>query len=179
MIETKRLLLREYTYDDYPACFEMFSDPETMRHYPGPFDEKRVKGWIEWNLQNYRKYGFGLWAVILKETGDFIGDCGLTMQSIDGVLLPEIGYHVNKKYWRRGFGSEAARAVRDWAFENTEYDCLYSCMKYTNIGSYSTAMAIGMKKIREYPDKKNGISYAFAITRNEWKGLQRQNSAAR
>jgi RimJ/RimL family protein N-acetyltransferase len=52
-------------------------------------------------------------------------------------------------YWRRGFGSEAARAVRDWAFEHMEYDCLYSYMKYTNIGSYSTAIAAGMKKISD------------------------------
>lgn len=64
----------------------------------------------------------------------------MTIQSIDGELLPEIGYHIHKRYWRKGFGSEAARAVRDWAFENMEYNCLYSYMKYTNVGSYSTAI---------------------------------------
>jgi RimJ/RimL family protein N-acetyltransferase len=173
VIETERLLLREFTHEDFPALFEIFSDPETMRHYPKPFDENRTKDWIEWNLQNYKDNGFGLWAVVLKKTGDFIGDCGLTIQNIDGDLLPEIGYHINKKYWRRGFGSEAARAVRDWAFEHTEYDCLYSYMKYTNIGSYSTAMANGMKKIKEYSDEKNEISYAYAITRKEWSALER------
>ncbi len=173
VIETERLLLREYTHEDFPAVFEIFSDPETMQHYPRPFDEKRTKNWIEWNLQNYKEYGFGLWAVVLKKTDDFIGDCGLTIQNIDGALLPEIGYHINKKYWQRGFGSEAARAVRDWAFEHTAYDCLYSYMKYTNIGSYSTAIAVGMKKIKEYPDEKNGISYAYAITRKEWRVLER------
>lgn len=112
-----------------------------------------------------------LWAVVLKETGEFIGDCGLTIQNIDGESLPEIGYHIHKKYWRKGFGSEAAKAVRDWAFENTKYDCLYSYMKYTNIGSYSTAVANGMKKVKEYPDEKNEISYAYAITRKEWEAL--------
>ncbi len=173
VIETERLLLREFTHEDFPALFEIFSDPETMRHYPKPFDENRTKDWIEWNLQNYKDNGFGLWAVVLKKTGDFIGDCGLTIQNIDGDLLPEIGYHINKKYWRRGFGSEAARAVRDWAFEHTEYDCLYSYMKYTNIGSYSTAIANGMKKIKEYSEEKNEISYAYAITRKEWSALER------
>lgn len=167
-IETERLLLREYTLHDFDTLYEILSDPETMRHYPKPFDEECVRGWIEWNLQNYKEYGFGLWAVVLKETGDFIGDCGITIQNIDGQLLPEIGYHIHKKYWRRGFGSEAARAVRDWAFINTSYDRLYSYMKYTNVGSYSTAAAIGMRKIKEYPDEKNGISYAYAISRNEW-----------
>ena len=173
VIEAERLLLRELTYKDFPVLFEILSDPETMRHYPQPFDENRTKDWIEWNLQNYKIYGFGLWAVVLKETDDFIGDCGLTIQNIDGDLLPEIGYHINKKYWRRGFGSEATRAVRDWAFEHTEYDCLYSYMKYTNIASYFTAIANGMKKIKEYPDEKNEISYAYAITRKEWSTLER------
>jgi len=172
MIETGRLILREYSYDDFNNLFEIMSDAETMKHYPDPFDEKRTKGWIEWNIKNYKEYGFGLWAVVLKETGKFIGDCGITIQDIDGTFLPEIGYHIHKKYWRKGFGSEAARAVRDWAFQNTQYDCLYSYMKYTNIGSYSTAVSIGMKKVKEYPDEKNGISYAYAITREEWIALK-------
>ena len=172
IIETKRLALREYTLGDFDALFGILSDPETMQHYPKPYDEEQTRQWIEWNLQNYKEYGFGLWAVVLKETGEFIGDCGITIQNIDGELLPEIGYHIHKKHWRKGFGSEAARAVRDWAFENTEYDRIYSYMKYTNIGSYSTAAAAGMKKVKEYPDEKNGISYAYAITRKEWKELK-------
>ena len=173
MIETERLILREYTWQDVGAVYEIFSDPETMQHYPKPFDKEQTRNWIAWNLQNYEEYGFGLWAVILKETGELIGDCGLTLQDIDGERLPEIGYHIHKKYWRRGFGSEAARAVRDWAFGNTHYDRLYSYMKYTNVGSYAVAAAIGMKKVKEYPDGKNGISYAYAITRGEWEKRRR------
>ena len=172
VIKTENLLLREFTHEDFPALFEIFSDPETMRHYPKPFDENRTKDWIEWNLQNYEEYGFGLWAVVLRETDEFIGDCGLTIQNIDGESLPEIGYHIQKNHWRKGFGSEAASAVRDLAFMNTEYDCLYSYMKYTNIGSCSTAIAIGMRKVKEYPDEKNGISYAYAIKREEWEKLK-------
>ena len=113
---------------------------------------------------------------MLKETGEFIGDCGITIQNIDGEMLPEIGYHIHKKYWRRGFAKEAARAVRDWAFQNTEYNVLYSYMKHTNEGSWRTAMANGMKKVKEYPDPKNTISYAFAITRKEWENLKRVNA---
>lgn len=172
-IETERLILREYTLEDFDALYEIVSDPETMQHYPKPFDEEKTRQWIEWNLENYQKYGFGLWAVVLKETGEFIGDCGISIQNIDGEMLPEIGYHINKKYWRKGYGSEAARRVRDWAFENTEYDVIYSYMKYTNIGSYSTAIANGMRKVREYPDMKNEISYAYAITRTEWERIKR------
>ncbi|MEE3494154.1 MAG: GNAT family N-acetyltransferase [Butyrivibrio sp.] len=78
MIETKRLLLREYTMDDFDALYEIMSDSETMQHYPAPFDEARTRRWIEWNLENYAQYGFGLWAVVLKETDEFIGDCART-----------------------------------------------------------------------------------------------------
>ena len=174
IIETERLILREYTPEDFDALYEIMSDPETMRHYPAPFDADRTRRWIEWNLENYEQYGFGLWAVVLKETGEFIGDCGITIQDIDGEKLPEIGYHIHKKYWRRGFAKEAARAVRDWAFTNTQYSAVYSYMKYTNVASYSTALANGMKKVKEYPDPKNTVSCAFAITRPEWESLKGQ-----
>ena len=173
MIETERLYLREYTTDDFDALYEILSDPETMRHYPSPFDRERTENWILWNLGNYEKYGFGLWAVVLKETNGFIGDCGITIQDIDGEMLPEIGYHIHKKYWRRGFAKEAARAARDWAFRNTPYDAVYACMKYTNAASCSTAAACGMRKVKEYPDPKNTVSFAYAITRTEWEALEK------
>ena len=73
--------------------------------------------------------------------GEFIGDYGITLQNIDGEALPEIGYHIHKKHWRHGYAKEAAGAVRDWVFEHTDYDVIYSYMKYTNVGSYSTAAA--------------------------------------
>ena len=171
MIETERLLLREYTADDFDVLYEILSDAETMQHYPAPFDEARTRRWIEWNLENYAQYGFGLWAVIRKDTGEFIGDCGMTLQNIDGEMLPEIGYHIHKKHQRRGFAKEAAQAVRDWAFQQTDYDAIYCCMKYSNVASCSTAIAAGMKKVKEYPDPKNTVSYAYAITRKEWEKL--------
>ena len=178
IIETERLILREYKMEDFDGLFELLSDPETMQHYPKPYDADGTRRWLNWSLDNYEKYGFGLWAMELKETGEFLGDCGLTLQNIDGESLPEIGYHIHKRHWRQGFGSEAARAVRDWAFEHTDYNCLYSYMKYTNVASYSTAASCGMKKKKEYPDKEDGILYVYAITREEWEKLQRAAQTA-
>ena len=145
VLETDRLIVREYAAEDFAALFEIVSDRETMQHYPAQLDEDKTRRWIQWNLDNYNKYGFGLWALVLKETGEFIGDCGITIQNIDGEMLPEIGYHIHKNYWRKGFAKEAAMAVRDWVFLNTQYDTVYSYIKYTNIGSYSTASANGMR----------------------------------
>ena len=177
ILETERLILREYTMDDFDALYEIMSDAETMQHYPAPFDKERTRQWITWNSDNYKKYGWGLWAVILKGTETFIGDCGITLQNIDGQMLPEIGYHINKKYWRQGFAKESARSVRDWFFEHTDYNAIYSYMKYTNTASCATAIANGMKKVKEYDDAKNVISYAYAITRTEWNELLRFSKA--
>ena len=171
MTETKRLLLREYTPEDFAAIYAILSDPETMQHYPAPFDAERVRGWIAWNQENYRRCGFGLWAVILKETGSLIGDCGITMQQIDGETLPEIGYHIGKQYWRQGFAKEAASAVRDWFFRHTMHNAAYACMKYTNTASFRTALAVGMRKVKEFPDPDNTVSVLCAVSRTEWEQL--------
>ena len=175
MIGTKRLLLREYTPDDFAAIYAILSDPETMQHYPEPFDAERIRSWIAWNQKNYRQYGFGLWAVILKETGSLIGDCGVTMQQIDGETLPEIGYHIGKQYWRQGFAREAASAVRDWFFRHTDSCAVYACMKDTNTASFRTALSVGMKKVKEFPDPKNGVSVLCMIKRQTAQNEHRNN----
>ncbi len=168
-IQTERLTLREMTEEDFGSLFQIFSDQETMRHYPKPFDEEKVRDWIAWNRENYRVFGFGLWAVTLKETGELIGDCGITMQNIGGRMKPEIGYHIRKD---QGYAKEAARACRDWAFENTSFNMLFSYMKYTNVGSYSTALANGMCLIEEFEDEVNTITKVYQITREEWANLK-------
>ena len=80
ILETKRLRLREITQTDYKALSQILQDEETMYAYEGAFSDKEVQEWLDRQIRRYKKWGFGLWAVILKETGDFIGQCGLTMQ---------------------------------------------------------------------------------------------------
>ena len=156
------------TMDDYEALCAVLGDAEIMRHYPYEFDEARVRSWIERNRDRYRRYGFGLWAVCRKDTGEMIGDCGLTLQNIDGELLPEIGYHIRADQQQKGYAKEAAAAVRDWAFAYTSYPALYSYCKYTNVASYKTAEAIGMTFLREYPDEANGTTHVSVIRREDY-----------
>ena len=143
ILETDRLILREYVEEDFDALFEILSDTETMQHYPAPFDEDRTRNWINWNLDNYKKYGFGLWAVVLKETGEFIGDCGITIQDIDGEMLPEIGYHINKKYWRKGFAKEALQLLTDYAFSVLHLRHLVADLTEDNIDSQRLFQSVG------------------------------------
>ena len=169
IIQTERLILREYTEDDFEKLYEILSDPETMKHYPKPYDENGTWRWIRWSLDNYEKYGFGLWAIELKENDRFIGDCGITMQQIDKETLPEIGYHIHKDFWRQGFAKEAGQAVRDWFFHHTDFGAVYSYMAYTNQASAATAASIGMGKLKEYPDPEDKICYVYSMTREDWK----------
>ena len=167
VLETKRLQLREMNMEDNDALFRVLGDPETMWNYPYTFDGQHVRDWIERNMNRYRKDGFGLWAVCLKETGELIGDCGLTLQNINGEILPEIGYHVRRGCQRKGYAREAAMAVRNWAFQNTDYPALYSYCKYTNTPSLKTAESIGMRFDREYPDEVNGTTHVSVIRRED------------
>ena len=168
IVETERLFLREMGMGDYDALYQVLADLDIMLHYPYAFDEIKVRDWIKRNMDRYRKDGFGLWAVCLKDTGEMIGDCGLTLQDINGKILPEIGYHIRHDCQRMGYASEAAKAVRNWAFRNTNYPTLYSCCKYTNLPSIKTAESIGMHFVCEYPDETNGTTRVSAISREKW-----------
>ena len=169
IIETNRLNLREMIEEDYDALYAVLADSDIMQHYPYTFDEARVRGWITKNIERYKTFGFGLWAVCLKDTGEMIGDCGLTMQMINGQIKPEIGYHIRKDMQCKGYAKEAAAAVRDWTFENTPFNEVYSYMKNTNVPSCKTAISYGCRQVDEYEDEDNEITKVFAITREEWK----------
>lgn len=170
-IVTERLILREMCLEDYDALYAVLGDSDIMKHYPYTFDEKRVRGWILKNIDRYRIFGFGLWAVVLKETGEMIGDCGLTMQNINGQIKPEIGYHIRKDHWRKGYAKEAAVAVRDWTFTHTPFNVIFSYMKSANVASVRTAMAYGGRKTEEFVDDEQEMTSVFAVTREEWLAL--------
>ena len=165
-IETSRLVLREMTEDDFDALYAILSDPETMKYYPKPYDEAGVHRWINWCRDSYEKNGFGLWAVTLN--GEFIGDCGISLQPIHGQWLPEVGYHIRKDHWRKGFASEAAAACIRAAFEKFGFPAVYSYMKAENEPSWRTAMKNGMTFVEEYDDPVNTRTRVYAIDRNTW-----------
>ena len=164
-IETERLFLREMIEDDFEALRRVLGDADVMRHYPYHFDDARIRTWITRNRERYRIFGFGLWAVCRRDTGEMIGDCGLTMQIIDGQICPEIGYHIRADHQRQGYATEAARAVRDWTFENTPFRVVYSYMKAENIPSIRTAMAYGCTEADEFTDEDGERTKVFALTR--------------
>lgn len=103
-----------------------------------------------------------------------IGDCGLTMQNIGGVIKPEIGYHIRRDMQRKGYAKEAASAVRDWTFQNTPFHEIYSYMKDTNEPSAKSAMSWGCHQVDEFVDEVNEITKVFMITKDEWKEFMQE-----
>ena len=82
VLETERLVLRTLCKEDQASLNKMLQDAEVMYAYAHAFSDEEAREWLDRQLERYRQYGFGLWAVILKETGEFIGQCGLTMQIV-------------------------------------------------------------------------------------------------
>jgi len=149
ILETERLLLREFIPDDVDVLSAVLTDPETMRHYPAPLDRAGVSEWIKRNQRRYRETGHGLWAMVLKASGDVIGDCGLTRQSVDGIDEIELGYHVRRDLWGCGYAPEAARACCDYAFTELEVERLISLIRIGNLPSRRVAEKVGMSLWKE------------------------------
>jgi ribosomal-protein-alanine N-acetyltransferase len=149
ILETERLLLREFVPDDVDALAAVISDPETMRFYPEPRDRAGVESWIERNRRRYRDDGHGLWAMVLKSSGEVVGDCGLARQTVDDVDEIEIGYHVRRDLWGRGLAPEAAAACRDYGFERLGAKQLISLIRPENLPSRRVAEKVGLSLWKE------------------------------
>lgn len=153
IIETDRLTLSEYKESDIEDLGRIFKDPVNMRFFDKPYDDAMMKRLMEWTFSNYRKYGFGFWAVREKLSGKLIGSCGLSMQNIDGEQLPEIGYHFLLDEHGKGYATEATRAVKKYIFKNYAFQSLYSYMTKDNIASEKVAQRNGMEFVKKYTDK--------------------------
>jgi RimJ/RimL family protein N-acetyltransferase len=142
ILETERLALRQFTHADVDDLMQIFGDREAMSFYPVPFDHERTAGWIRWSLDSCAKNGFGLWAVIRKEDQLFLGDCGPMLQPVEDRTEMEIGYHMLRREWGRGYATEAARACRDYAFSALNYSRVVSIVDPLNIASRHVAAKV-------------------------------------
>ena len=118
-------------------------DEETMYAYNGAFDDAMVQDWLDRQIGRYQKYGFGAWALIHKESGDLIGQCGLTMQPWKDRELLEIGYLLRRDCWHMGFATEAALACQAYAFEVMGADAVYSIIRDNNLPSSVWRCGVG------------------------------------
>lgn len=144
LLETPRLRLRELMLEDVEYVLEIFSDTETVQYLSHTKDRAQVQAWIHWAQEQYQLHGWGMWAIELQESGQFVGECGLIEQkNIDGRDEMELAYHLVRRWWHHGFATEAAGAVRDWAFAQG-FPRLVSYIDIRNIASIRVAEKNGM-----------------------------------
>jgi [ribosomal protein S5]-alanine N-acetyltransferase len=144
ILETSRLVLREFVPQDVDALAAVLGDPVAMQYYPAPFDRKGVEEWIERNRERYQREGYGLWAMLLKDSGELIGDCGCALQEVEGTNHVEVGYHVRRDLWGNGYATEAARACVDYAFTKLGAARVISMIRPGNMQSRRVAEKNGL-----------------------------------
>ena len=168
ILDTERLYLREMTIDDFPLLCKYLQDIEVMYAFDHAFSDSEVREGIEKQLKSYKENGFGIWAVILKENGELIGHCGLSMQPCEDKEVLEIGYIFHKQYWHKGYATEAAAACREYAFNVLKADEVFSLIRDTNIPSQNVAKRNGMSKRGSFVKHYYGIDmmhYIFSAKR--------------
>ncbi len=169
ILETERLYLRELNQGDFDALSQILADEETMYAYNGAFSPQETQEWLDRQLARYEKYGFGLWAAVLKENDEMIGQCGITMQPWKDKELLEIGYLFRRDCWHKGFASEAAIACKKYAFTKLNADKIHSIIRDTNIPSQNVAKRNGMTITDSWVKHYRGVDmphYLFTAENN-------------
>ena len=155
-IETPRLIIREITAEDEQGMFEMDSDPE-VHVYLGnrPYtDIAQSRENIEIIQQQYKENGIGRWAVMLKDTGEFIGWTGfkLITEEVNGHINHyDFGYRHMRKHWRKGYAYEAAKASLDYGIDILRLKDIYAMTDVENAGSRRILEKLGFRLVEIFP----------------------------
>ena len=165
-LETPRLVLRMMKYPDIEDLSKIFGDPVVMDSFGvPPFTREQMTAWLQRNLDHQDQHGYGLFSVILKSEKQLIGNCGLEHMELSGNPAVELGYDFRSDYWGQGYATEAAAAVRDFAFDRLQLPDLISLIRVGNEASRRVSEKIGMSLADEISPGE--IPYwVFAVERN-------------
>ena len=168
--ETDRLILREIVPSDEQGIFELDSDPEVQRFVGNKpiTTRQQSREMIAYIREQYKTYGIGRWAVIRKDTGQFVGWAGLKFirETINGhTHYYDLGYRLIKRYWGRGYASEAAIASLDYGFNQLQLKQIYGMADCRNTASRKVLQKAGLTYVQTF--NYEGISTDwFTITRH-------------
>jgi ribosomal-protein-alanine N-acetyltransferase len=155
ILETNRLILRHLVPDDLANLFALYSDPEIRRYFPeGTLTYEETREELEWFLNGHPHHPqLGLWATVYRETGEFIGRCGLLPWMIEQRPEVEVAYLLAKTHWGQGLGTEAAQAILRYGFEQLQLSRLICLIDRDNRASRKVAEKIGMRFEKELEDE--------------------------
>ncbi len=167
MLETERLIIRQFTFDDLDALIELRSDYEVIKHIGKRKmqNAEAIKKRLQFYIDCYAKYGYGMCALVWKETGEMIGWSGL--QPLEETGEMEVAYGMIKNFWRKGIGFECAMAWLEYGFKTVRAERIVAVAAPENVGSWRIMEKCGMKY--EKTDKHYGMACKFyAISRDEF-----------
>jgi len=172
ILETERLTLRRLLPDDLEDLSTLYSDPQVIRYIPdAPRKLEETREELEWFLNGHPRHPeLGLWATIHKPTGAFIGRCGLLPWTIDGQEEVEVAYLFARDYWGQGLGTEVARALVAYGFEQLGLSRLISLVEPENQASMRVAEKAGMAFEKAGRDDK-GLYWLFAVQKPSAQGI--------
>lgn len=156
MIETERLILRQWTEDDKDIFADLTADAEVMRYFPKILTREESDAFADKSINHIRENGWGLFATELKKTGEFIGFIGLAHATFESDFTPslEIGWRLHKNYWNEGYATEGAKRVLDFATDMIHEPEIFSFTSVLNLPSMAVMRKIGMTKVGEFDHPK-------------------------
>ena len=166
ILETNRLLLREFELNDKHSFFELNEDNDVIK-YTGDkaFDSVQLAGKFLKTYTHYQQYGYGRWAVILKDDNTFAGWCGLKFTPATNEV--DLGYRFFKKYWNKGYATEAAIACIHYGFNQLQLKKIIGRVVNENVASIKVLINAGMKFEKEIDfDGRKGSCYAISKIEN-------------
>jgi RimJ/RimL family protein N-acetyltransferase len=168
IVETERLILRHLVLDDLDDLYALYCDPDVSKYIPDmPRNYEETREELVWHMNGHPQHPeLGLWATVHKETGEFIGRCGLLPWIIEGRFEVEVAYLIGKIYWGQGFGTEAAQAILNYGFKKLNLSRLICLIDSKNLASIRVAEKIGMAFEKEGKDEK-GPFLLYSIHSNK------------
>lgn len=158
ILETKRLILRRTTEADVEPLVELWSDPKVTQYFGGPRDQQALRESFEQSAFSPFSDDYDLWPVVEKASGEVIGHSGLLDKEIEGKTEVELVYVIAPAYWGKGYATEIAEGLKEYAFSELGLDRLFALVEPTNKASERVALKIGMTY-------KNTIARSGAQTR--------------
>ncbi len=178
-LETERLILREILPTDEDSLFELDSNPNVQKYVGNKPVQNReeIKKLIQNLHQQYTDNGIARWAVLDKNTNEFIGWSGIKLikePMNNHNNFYELGYRFIERYWGKGFATETTIALVDYGFENLKTENIYAICDVENIGSKNVLEKTGLKLIETFNHEGKEHNW-FKMTKSEWDKIKPNN----